>query len=98
MPDSQNSAPKPKPGEPESEWQVRVRRIRKETVLDVLESLGVTVDDVAEVQADFSHLRRSRKISEQVGNKVRLGVIGMLFALATWGVTWLLQTFGPQVK
>lgn len=83
-------------GEPESEWQARIRRIRKETVLDVLESLGVTVDDVNEVQADFAYLRKSRKISEQVGSKVRLGVIGMLFALATWGVTWLLQTLGPK--
>lgn len=98
MSDSQNSVPKKQDAEPESEWQARVRRIRRETVLDVLESLGVTVDDVKEVQKDFIHLRRTRIISEQVGSKVRLGVIGMLFALGTWGVTWLLQTFGPQVK
>lgn len=98
MTDLPNSPLKRKDGEPESEWQARVRRIRRETVLDVLESFGMTVDDVNEVQADFAHLRRSRKISEQVGSKVRLGVIGLLFALLTWGVTWLLQTFGPQVK
>lgn len=85
-------------GEPESEWQARVRRIRKETVLDVLESFGITVDDVNEVQADFQFLRRNRKMTEQVASKVRLGIIGLLFALVTWGATYLLSIFGPPHK
>jgi len=100
--DSPNLSAKRLDGEPESEWQARVRRIRKETVLDVLESFGITVDDVSEMQADFQHLRRSRKLNEQAAVALRKGLIGLLFAAAaafvTWGVSILLQVFGPHTK
>jgi len=96
--DSPNQSAKREAGEPLSSWQERQRRIRRETVIDVLESFGITVDDINEVQADFQFLRKQRKMTEQVASKVRLGFIGLLFALITWGATYLLSIFGPQAK
>lgn len=90
MTDSAPSTAKRLDGESESDWQTRMKRLRKEAVLETLESLGFDVNDINEIQKDILFLRRLRTATETNRAKISAGIIGLVFtlmgALATLGL------------
>lgn len=88
---SSHDSAKRLPDEPETAWQERVKRIRREVVLDTLESLGFDVDDVNEMQKDALFLRRMRKASETTQAKVTAAAITLFFTLVGALGTLLIQ-------
>lgn len=91
MTDSAPSTAKRLEGESESDWQTRVKRIRREVVMETLESLGFDTDDVNEIQKDILFLRKLRTATERNTAKITAGVIGLVFTLIGAGVTLALQ-------
>lgn len=61
----------------------------KLTVRETLTGIGFNMGEPNEVQADIQHLRRSRKICEQVQDKgvatiVASGIVGLITAVIYW--------------
>lgn len=50
--------------------QEEIRLVVKETVRETLQTLGLSIDDPNEMQADMLHLRKMRKGCEAVRAKV----------------------------
>lgn len=96
MTDSAPSTAKRLEGESESDWQARVKRIRRETVLETLESLGFDVEDTNEMQKDAIFLRRFRKASESTSAKVWGAIITLFFGLIGAVATLFIQSLGPK--
>lgn len=68
-------------GEDDTSWRARVKRIRKDQTLAVLETLGFDVDDIGEIQKDIMFLRKLRTASETAGSKAFAAAISAFFAI-----------------
>lgn len=93
MSDSAPQSAKRQVDESETAWQERVKRIRREVVLDTLESLGFDVDDVNEMQKDALFLRKMRKASETTQAKITAAAITLFFTLVGALGTLLIQNW-----
>jgi hypothetical protein len=64
------------------------RQAAHDAVEEMLEKLGIDVDNHLEMQEDMSWLRKWRKMSERVGSRVVMTV----FTLLTAGIVTLVWT------
>lgn len=80
-----------------TEWEKRklgmYREAAKEATREVLESLGVTIDQMEEMQRDLAFIRRLRVVSEAAGVKTVTSAVALVFALVGAAGTLALQHF-----
>lgn len=93
---SNNESAKRLAGETDTDWQSRIKRIRRESVLDTLESLGFDVDDVNEMQKDALFLRRMRKASETTQAKLWAAIMTLLVGILGSLATLWIQSMGQK--
>lgn len=93
---SSPESPKRQPGESETDWERRVNRLKRGTVLEVMETLGFDVDDVNEMQKDALFLRKMRKASETTQAKLWAAILTLIVGVAGSLLTLWVQSMGQK--
>lgn len=68
--------------------KAELRQLMKETILETLTTLGVSVDDPIQMQADFQHLREWRTMTDSLKTKGFLTGMGLALA-GVFSLVWL---------